>query len=113
MNNLPFAYAGVLLTRAGDVAIELDEPGWKSREEIPNLIAFTLKPKPAIAGLPTVSVDLSPTEDGRRDLVYFSRVCGKMSGSGPNGQMLPLFRLYCLGWKANIRGKTVESRVWI
>lgn len=110
--SLPILYTGVYQKRDGhEGTIDFDEPGWLSNVGLHEAGVFTLQPK-AGSGLPVVSVHLTPLPDGTpRELVFFSRVYGQLSVN--SGMQTMLFRLYCVGWKAEIGGRKIASVNWI
>jgi hypothetical protein len=112
---LPIEYTAVTLAADGhEAAVDLEESGWNDRDSVREAVAFTLQAKPD-AKLPNVSVNLGPLSCGaKRELVYFSRVFGTIGVGGMGNEVgTDLFRLYCIGWRALIRGEQVQSLAWV
>jgi len=111
----PIQYSAVLrFTDGKEVLQDLEEKGWLAKHELSCLQTFTLISKSAESGLPVVSVDLSPVAEGtEKRLVYFSRVLGKIATDESGEALVPLVRLYCVGWQATIGGVNVKSLAWV
>lgn len=120
MNRIPILYNAIVRAPDGhEGSVNLEEPGWRDREDFKNAMAFSLQPK-AGSGLPVVCVELLPLPDGTpKRLVYFSRVYGRVVTSGEPGtvstaeEQVDLFRLYCIGWEAEVAGRPLKAVSWI
>jgi hypothetical protein len=116
--SLPIEYRAVVQDARGkEVEIDLDATGWLTIPEVASARTFTLKPKDDVDALPIISVHLAPLPDGKpKKLVYFSRVFGQVETSAEqivSEAQFPLFRLYCIGWEAEIGGRVLRSVSWI
>lgn len=114
--SLPIDYSAVIRSPNGvEGAVDLESAGWRDRDDVKRAEVFSLQPKPD-APFANVVMHLDPFPDGtKKELVYFSRVHGSIGITAP-GTISPagtdLFRLYCLGWKAEIAGRIIEMRLW-
>ena len=116
-NTLPIDYTAVFESADGHSgSVDLEEPGWKLREDLRGMRTFTLQPKLVAKGsLPVVSVHLDSLPDGtRRELIYLSRVFGRLTvANKAEGESALLFRLYGVGWKAVVGGRKMAAVNWI
>ncbi len=103
----PWTYDLLIEGNFNPVKIDLgNDEGWikKYREELDAAERISLVSKDSKEQGSVITISL----DGDKRWVFFSRVCGRISGG--TGKQI---RLYCIGWQRTVAGENVKSLTWV